>query len=287
MLTYVFPGQASQFVGMGEELLDDFRTLTLRSSDILGYDIKELCVRDPENKLAQTQYTQPAIFVVSALAYLKQFEITSKKSDFLAGHSLGEFAALFAAGVIDFETGLKLVQKRGELMSQSKSGSMAAVLNASIEEIQNILQKYNYDKIEIANYNSPEQVVLSGSAEQIDSAMEPFEAAGIRYICLPVSAAFHSSYMHEAQREFNAYMKQFNFKHARIPVIANATARPYEAGNEIQLLSDQITHSVRWTDTIDYLIEQGCMDYQELGPGQVLTDLIDVIKSNKYTEIAA
>lgn len=287
MLTYVFPGQGSQFVGMGEELLEDFRTLTLRSSDILGYDIKDLCVRDPDNKLAQTQYTQPAIFVVSALAYLKQFELTSKKCDFLAGHSLGEYTALFAAGIIDFETGLKLVKKRGELMSQSKSGSMAAVLNASIETIQDILLKHNYDKIEIANYNSPVQVVLSGSAEQIDAANEPFEAAGIRYIFLPVSAAFHSCYMREAQQDFNAYMQQFNFKRARIPVIANATARPYEASKEIQLLSDQITHSVRWTDTIDYLFEQGCMDYQELGPGQVLTDLIDVIKSEKYTGVAA
>ena len=149
-----------------------------------------------------------------------------------------------------------------------------------------MLQKHNYDKIEIANYNSPEQVVLSGSAQQIDAAIEPFEAAGMRYICLPVSAAFHSSYMREAQQQFKDYMQQFNFKGARIPVIANATARPYEAGNEIQLLSEQITNSVRWTDTIDYLIEHGCMDYQELGPGQVLTDLIDVIKRRKNTEVA-
>ncbi|TVZ38717.1 polyketide biosynthesis malonyl-CoA-[acyl-carrier-protein] transacylase/trans-AT polyketide synthase/acyltransferase/oxidoreductase domain-containing protein [Alteromonadaceae bacterium 2753L.S.0a.02] len=287
MLTYVFPGQGSQFIGMGEELLEDFRTLTLRSSDILGYDIKELCVKDPENKLSLTQYTQPAIFVVSALAYLKQFELTSKKSDFVAGHSLGEYAALFAAGIIDFETGLKLVKKRGELMSQSKSGAMAAVLGATIEEISEILSQHNFDKIEVANFNSPVQIVLSGSAEQIDAATNPFENAGIRYIRLPVSAAFHSSYMKQAQMEFAEYLQQFNFKRSRIPVIANSTARPYQQGNEIQLLSDQITHSVRWTETIDYLYDQGNMDFLELGPGQVLTGLIEVIKSERQTEIAA
>ena len=287
MLTYMFPGQGSQFVGMGEELLNDFKTLSNRASDILGYDIRELCIKDPENKLSQTQYTQPAIFVVSALSYLKQFEITSKKSNFLAGHSLGEYCALFAAGVFDFETGLKLVQKRGELMSQSKSGAMAAVLGGSYKTVKAILNDGGFDKIEVANFNSPVQIVLSGDTEQIERATDVFEAASVRYIRLPVSAAFHSSYMNTAKQEFMTFLKQCTFKPAKIPVIANVTARPYCSGDELNLLSQQITSSVRWTDTVDYLCESGEMEFVELGPGQVLTGLVAAIRSNNESKVAA
>lgn len=287
MLTYMFPGQGSQFLGMGEELLNDFKTLSNRASDILGYDIRELCIKDPNKQLSNTQYTQPAIFVVSVLAYLKHFETTSKKSDFLAGHSLGEYAALFAAGVFDFETGVKLVKKRGELMSQSKSGGMAAVMGASSDKIQSLLRDHHFDRIEVANFNSPVQTVLSGDTSQITKAADIFENAGVRYIPLPVSAAFHSSYMTSARDDFSNFLQEFRFKPCKIPVISNVTAKAYVAGQESKLLTEQITSSVRWTDTVAFLEAQGDMQFLELGPGQVLTGLLAAIQKHNKAAAAA
>lgn len=287
MLTYMFPGQGSQFLGMGEELLNDFKTLGNRAGDILGYDIRELCIKDPNKQLNNTQYTQPAIFVVSALAYLKHFETTSKKSDFLAGHSLGEYAALFAAGVFDFETGVKLVKKRGELMSQSKSGGMAAVMGASNDRIQSLLRDHHFDRIEVANFNSPVQTVLSGDTSQITKAADVFENAGVRYIPLPVSAAFHSSYMTSARDEFSNFLQGFRFKPCKIPVISNVTAKAYVVGQESKLLTEQITSSVRWTDTVAFLEAQGDMQFLELGPGQVLTGLLAAIQKHNKAAAAA
>lgn len=287
MLTYMFPGQGSQFLGMGEELLNDFKTLSNRASDILGYDIRELCVKDPNKQLNNTRYTQPAIFVVSALAYLKHFETTSKKSDFLAGHSLGEYAALFAAGVFDFETGVRLVKKRGELMSQSKSGAMAAVIGTTYDRIQTLLRDHHFDRIEVANFNSPVQTVLSGDASQITQAADVFENAGIRYIPLPVSAAFHSSYMASARDEFSGFLKEFTFKPCKVPVISNVTATPYLSDQVSKLLTEQITSSVKWTETISFLEMQGEMQFLELGPGQVLTGLLAAIQNHNKAAAAA
>jgi malonyl CoA-acyl carrier protein transacylase len=287
MLTYVFPGQGSQFKGMGADLLSDFKTLTARASEVLGYSIEELCIRDPKNQISQTQYTQPAIYVISALSYLKHYEETNRKSDFLAGHSLGEYNALFAAGVFDFETGLRLVKKRGELMSQSRSGAMAAVLGLTATDVGNILADNNFDLIDIANFNSPSQIVLSGDSTQIKNASVTFEKHNARYITLPVSAAFHSRYMEEAKASFAEFLNGFEFKPAKIPVISNVTARPYLADLEKKHLCDQITHSVRWTETVEYLIEQGSMEFKELGPGNVLTKLVDFIQSNKVSDKAA
>lgn len=287
MLTYVFPGQGSQFKGMGLDLLNDFKTLVHRASDVLGYSIEELCIRDPKHQISQTQYTQPAIYVISALSYLKHYEETNRKSDFLAGHSLGEYNALFAAGVFDFETGLRLVKKRGELMSQSRSGAMAAVLGLNVDDVSNILRDNNFDLIDIANFNSPSQIVLSGDSNQIKDATAAFEKHNARYIQLPVSAAFHSRYMEKARENFTAFLSGFEFKTAKIPVISNVTARPYVQGQEKAHLCDQITHSVRWTETVEYLMEQGTMEFKELGPGNVLTKLVDYIQQAKVTEKAA
>lgn len=287
MKTYMFPGQGSQFKGMCQDLLHDFQTLSDVASDILGYSIVDLCLNDPEKKLKQTEFTQPALFVVNALSYLKHYETTSEKSDFLIGHSLGEFNALFAAGVFDFETGLKLVRKRGELMSQSSAGAMAAVLGGSVDVINKILEDNSLDKIDIANINSPEQIVVSGDKAQIMKAAEFFDAHKVRYIPLQVSAAFHSRFMLAARSEFEEYLKGFTFKAPKIPVISNVQAEPYSRDNIATNLAQQITSSVRWVDSIRYLMRKGCAEYTELGPGEVLSKLVKSIESHENSLQAA
>lgn len=278
MLTYVFPGQGSQFKGMGKELFDDFKTLSDVADSVLGYSLRELCVDDPQNQLNKTQFTQPAIYVVSALSYLKCYEDSSRKADYLAGHSLGEYNALFAAGAFDFETGLKLVKKRGELMGRANSGSMAAVLGISVQEINNILRDNNFINIDVANFNSGTQTVLSGDLAEINAAAKVFERNKARYIVLPVSAAFHSRYMNDAKKEFEAFLDNFTFCPMGAPVISNVTARPHTSDSLKFYLGDQITNSVRWLDTVYYLLDQGAFEFKEVGPGNVLTKLIDSIK---------
>ncbi|TYQ17732.1 UNVERIFIED_CONTAM: trans-AT polyketide synthase/acyltransferase/oxidoreductase domain-containing protein [Acetivibrio alkalicellulosi] len=278
VLAYVFPGQGSQCKGMGGDLFDEFYDLTEKADKILGYSIKELCMNDTENLLNQTSYTQPALYIVGTLSYLKKLKETGIKPDFVAGHSLGEYVALFASGVVDFETGLKLVKKRGQLMFQATGGGMAAVIGMSEEKVFEVLQQHQLDTIDVANYNSPSQIVISGHRTDIEEAKELFEAEGARYIILKVSGAFHSRYMQEAAEEFAEYLHTFVFSNMAIPVISNVTAKPY---NEIaikQNLIQQITHSVKWSDTIRYLMGKEPIDIVQIGPGNVLDGFTKAIK---------
>ena len=162
MKTYMFPGQGSQARGMGGSLFDEFPELTDKADKILGYSIKELCLEDPRKELKNTQFTQPALYVVNALSYYKRIQETGETPDYVAGHSLGEFNALLAAECFDFETGLKLVKKRGELMSQATDGAMAAILNANREQVETLLKENGFKNVDIANYNAPLQIVISG-----------------------------------------------------------------------------------------------------------------------------
>ena len=163
---YVFPGQGSQKVGMGKELFDKYPDIINRADKILGYSIKTLCIEDPDGRLNKTEFTQPALYVVNALHYMNEIE-SGPKPDFLAGHSLGEISALYASGVLTFEDGLTIVKKRGELMSNEQGGGMAAVLGLSAEKNSESLLSNNLDKIDLANFNSPMQTVISGDASQI------------------------------------------------------------------------------------------------------------------------
>jgi malonyl CoA-acyl carrier protein transacylase len=283
MKTYVFPGQGSQAKGMGGTLFDEFKELTDQADDVLGYSIKQLCLEDPRQELSKTQFTQPALYVVNALSYFKRIATTGKKPDFLAGHSLGEFNALLAAGCFDFETGLRLVQKRGQLMSQASGGGMAAILNASKEEIEGILRKHALDGIDLANFNTPSQIVISGPAEEISQAQRLFQTGKIRYHPLNTSGAFHSRLMQSAQREFRSYLDTCKFADLERPVIANVKARPYQKGNIIEDLSSQIASPVRWTESIQYLLALGLhrgdtMEFDEVGHGDVLTKLCQTIR---------
>jgi trans-AT polyketide synthase/acyltransferase/oxidoreductase domain-containing protein len=284
-VAYLFPGQGAQKIGMGEGLFDEYKELTEKADHILGYSIKDLCLQNPENKLRQTQFTQPALYSVNVLTYLKKLDMGAKKPDYVAGHSLGEYCALFAAGAFDFETGLKLVQKRGQLMANAKAGGMAAIIGMTEWEIENALSSHDFQNIDIANVNSPSQIVISGPKQDIVQAQAVFEGQA-RYIVLNVSGAFHSRLMVDTWREFGQYIQQFDFCELKIPVISNVLARPYTNDNIKQLLTDQIIHSVKWTDSIRYLMEQNVYDFVEVGPGNILSKLIAEIKTPYYAKNA-
>ncbi|TCS93641.1 polyketide biosynthesis malonyl-CoA-[acyl-carrier-protein] transacylase [Hazenella coriacea] len=282
MITYVFPGQGSQQKGMGSTLFDEFKELTAQANEILGYSIKRLCIEDPYSYLSQTQFTQPALYVVNAFSYLKRIQELGRKPDFVAGHSLGEYNALFAAGAFDFETGLRLVKKRGELMSAVTGGGMAAVIGLNEEQVAEVLQENRLDTIDVANFNAPDQIVISGRKADIDQAKPIFEALQeVRlFIPLNVSGAFHSRYMSAAKLEFEQFINGFQFNSLSIPVISNVYARPYEQEKINTTLTEQINKAVQWSESIRFLMGRGEMKFEEIGPGTVLTGLIRRIKIN-------
>jgi len=292
MKVFMFPGQGSQARGMGGALFDEFPELTAQADRILGYSIRELCLEDPRNELIQTQFTQPALFVVSALSYFRKVADAGREPDFLAGHSLGEFNALLAAGCFDFETGLKLVRRRGELMSRVPSGAMAAILNATREEIEEILQKNGLRNIDLANYNTPSQIVISGLVDEIAAAQNLFQSGKMLYYPLVTSGAFHSRFMETAKQEFAAYLREFEFAAPRIPVIANVTARPYEQSAIADGLSKQISSTVLWSESIQYLMALATHrgespTFEEVGHGDVLTRIHQTIKRQTTGEALA
>lgn len=272
MTTYMFPGQGSQIKGMGADLFSQFPVEVSRANEILGYSIEDLCVNDPKQQLMQTQYTQPALFVIEALSFLaKRAEL---RPDYYIGHSLGEYAALFAAGCFDFSTGLKLVQKRGELMAQASGGGMLAVVNLTIDRIKELLQTKGIDSIDFANYNSSQQVVLSGPAEDISKAHEALSKEALICVPLKVTGAFHSRYMQPAADAFEQFLNQFEFASPQIEVIANATVQPYTVQTIKTFLVKQISSAVRWSEIISYLKSNGQLEFIEIGPGNVLTRLM-------------
>lgn len=283
MLAYLFPGQGSQFQGMGNDLFTHFPELMQQADEYLGYSIAELCIRDAQQQLNFTQYTQPALYTVSALSYLKIQAESRKFPDYVAGHSLGEYNALFAAGVFDFITGLKLVHKRGELMSQAKNGGMAAVVGIKRSQLEKILREHQLMELTIANDNAPEQQVLSGLKVDIDRAQEIFSRQNITFIPLKVSGAFHSPFMAQAQQEYAHFLDSFSFNRPKIPVIANINAKPYDPLSIKDNLVQQITQTVEWTKTIEYLLSKPNMEFKEIGPGSVLTGLLKKIQA--HTEL--
>jgi malonyl CoA-acyl carrier protein transacylase len=288
MIAVIFPGQGSQTRGMGEGLFDGVREYATAEKDvdaILGYSMRKLCLQDPDNRLKQTQYTQPSLYVVNALHYLKAVS-QGLSPAFVAGHSLGEYNALLAAGVFDFMTGLQLVKKRGELMSLAKNGGMAAVIGLSATMIAQVIRDSGLTTIDIANFNSPSQTVVSGPVEDIRRAGSLFEKAGARmYMPLQVSAAFHSRYVADAAKSFADFLVPLSFAAPKIPVIANVTATPYPTDNASEsvksLLVSQITRAVQWSQTIGFLVKQGVNEFKEVGPGNVLIRLVQQIQQEK------
>lgn len=282
MKTCMFPGQGSQARGMGGALFDEFAELTAQADAILGYSIKELCLEDPRKELDNTRFTQPALFVVNALSYYKRLQESAAKPDYLAGHSLGEFNALLAAECFSFEVGLKLVRKRGQLMSQVSGGGMAAVLNSTPEQIEAVLKENGLTNIELANFNTPTQIVISGLKEEVAAAQPLLQKGRVLFFPLNTSGAFHTRFLAEAQQEFRASLQTFEFAAPKIPVISNVTARPYEGDAVVETLARQIASPVKWSDSVQYLLalDNGGdpMQFEEVGHGDVLTRLVKSIR---------
>jgi malonyl CoA-acyl carrier protein transacylase len=287
MTVFIFPGQGSQKKGMGGSLFDEvkeFLDVEAQVDALLGYSLRRLCLDDPDNQLKQTQFTQPCLYVVNALHYYMAVAAGSR-ADYLAGHSLGEYNALLAAGAFDLLTGLKLVKRRGELMAQAKNGGMAAVLGLDASAVERVLQNNGLVAIDVANFNSPSQTVVSGPADDIKRAAPFFEKAGAKlYMPLAVSAAFHSRYVSEAAQAYNTFLQGFSFNPLRTPVIANVTGQPYPDGDPSavvrSLLVQQITQAVQWTKSVRFLLSQGQTQFMEMGPGNVLTRLVQDIQKS-------
>jgi trans-AT polyketide synthase, acyltransferase and oxidoreductase domains len=276
---FLFPGQGSQKQGMGADVFPLFPDEVAAADRILGYSVVAQCLEDPGERLIQTQFTQPLLFVVSAFMHLARTR-EGAAPDMVAGHSVGEFAALFAAGVFDFETGLQIVQKRGELMSRATGGGMAAVVGMPADKIRETLQNAGHDTVDVANLNSPRQSVLSGLKDDVLACRPAFEAAGAKFVPLEVSGAFHSRYMAPAREEFASFVQGFTFADPRVPVIANVTARPYEAGQAVDMITRQITSPVRWVESMQFALQQSEPGFEEVGPGSVLTGLLRQIRKS-------
>ncbi|MFJ9638792.1 ACP S-malonyltransferase [Streptomyces sp. NPDC101178] len=280
MRCYVFPGQGTQKKGMGRSLFARFPDLLRRADRVLGYSIEELCLENPERRLSETAYAQPAIYVVNALHWSAAQE-DLPPADFFAGHSLGEYSALLAAGAFDFEGGLTLVQRRAQLMGEVGGGAMAAVVGVSEQIAEETLKRHGATGVVIANYNAPEQIVLSGSHEELAHIKPVFEKVeGVRgFIPVRVSGPFHSPAMAPAAARFGDLLASVDLAELRTPVISNVTGRPFgpDAREVRALLAEQIAQPVRWTECIRYLRDAGVSVFIELGESKVLTSLIDRI----------
>jgi len=276
---FVFPGQGSQSVGMGKDLAEK---LLDRASQVLGFDLKKIVYEGPEEELRKTEIQQPAIFTVSAAAF-ERLTASGLRPAALAGHSLGEYSALFAAGAISFEDGVKTVHLRGKFMQEAVPfglGAMAAVLGGERKMVADICQEV--DNVWPANFNSPEQVVISGEKEAVKKAGEKLKSAGAkRIIPLAVSAPFHCPLMQPAADKLAQQLDKITIKDAALPVYANVTALPVTSGAEIkQLLIKQVTAPVLWEDSIAKMIADGMTSFIEVGPGKVLSGLIKKINSS-------
>lgn len=282
MKAYVFPGQGAQFVGMGKDLYEnnaEARELFEKANEILGFRITDLMFSGTEEDLKQTKVTQPAIFLHSVL--LAKSLGDEFQPDMTAGHSLGEFSALVAAGALSFEEGLKLVAKRARAMQkacEARPSTMAAVLALPDEKVEELCAQVD-DVVAPANYNCPGQVVISGTMEGIDAACEKMLAAGAkRALKLKVGGAFHSPLMQPAQEELAEAIEAAEFKTPRCPVYQNVDGKAHTDPKEIKKnLIKQLTAPVRWTQDVQAMIADGATEFVELGPGKVLQGLVSKI----------
>lgn len=282
-IAVVFPGQGSQEVGMGRDLAENYPSaadIFRRADAVLGHSISEICFDGPEDDLRQTINTQPALYVTSVAA----FEVAKERGlapVMAAGHSVGEYAALYAAGAFEFEDGLKLVRTRAELMHKAgleNPGAMAAILGLTLEQVHEVVKKaQSAGIVAVANLNSPIQTVISGEPAAVTKACRIAQEMGARRVVpLNVSGAFHSPLMRGAAEALSDVLAGAPICNPHIvPVVANATARLEHTASDVRInLANQITGSVRWVESVERMIESGVQVFLELGPGTVLAGLI-------------
>jgi [acyl-carrier-protein] S-malonyltransferase len=287
-IAFIFPGQGSQYVGMGKLLTEQYpaaATVFSRADEALRFPLSQLCFEGPEEELKKTENQQPALLAVSAAA-LAVLEEHGLEPDIVAGHSLGEYSALYAAGAIGLEDALRLVRKRGQYMQQAVPpgvGTMAALLKLPEGALDGILaEAAQGEVVTAANFNSPDQIVIAGHAGAVTRAMELAKKAGAkRAIALPVSAPFHCPLMRPAQEQMMMDLEAAVFNNLRKPLINNWQAREVTTGAQArQGLFEQIPNPVRWTDTIRLLSQKGVKRFVEVGAGSVLTGLCRAIDPN-------
>ncbi|XWN38538.1 MAG: ACP S-malonyltransferase [Balneola sp.] len=288
---YLFPGQGSQFVGMGEDHFNsnsEFAKIVDQANDVLGIDLKSIMFNGPEEKLKQTEFTQPAIFLHSVALY----KTLDASPDMVAGHSLGEFSALVACNAVSFEDALKIVRRRGELMQAagaSNPGTMAAIIGMDDDKVELVCKKaaeQTGKEVVAANYNCPGQLVISGYVEAVKAAVDIAKDDGARMaMLLPVSGAFHSSLMEPAFVGLKESLENLEINTPNCPIYSNFTAKPTSDVNEIRSnLLDQLMNPVRWTQTLQNMIQKGATSFVEVGPGKVLQGLVK--RTNRKAEIS-
>ena len=292
---FIFPGQGSQEVGMGKDLIENYKEvneLFYKANVALKdekYNLKKLCLEGPEEELTKTINAQPAMLTISIILY-KLLKKNNINPSIVAGHSLGEYSALVAASSLEFKEAIRLVRKRGQYMQTAMpfgTGSMAAIISLKKDKIKELIKKVSkFGIIEIANYNSPYQIVVSGKSEVIEELLIlGEEEEEINIVPLKVSAPFHSSLMRKAKENLAHYIKNVNIQEPQIPVICNVTADYVKTKEEIRdALIEQVTHPIRWVEIIKRINSEGINYFIEVGPGNVLKKLIKQIlpKSKVY-----